>query len=507
VVVVPSFDEGLSLPVIEALRAGAPVVASDIPAHRELLGSGSFLADPASPRDLARAVRTTRGSARTRSRQLGHLTRHRHEALEEAVTRPLRGLAAPSTPLAWPDRPSAPEGLRLSVGVAAPWPPQRTGVADFTAATVIELARLADVTVYTTADADVAAGLPADVRIEQRRVDELMAGGHDHDVLVSVVGNSHFHLPFIQLVQQHDCVVITHDTRLVELYLALRDRGGLQQVMLRGKDRRVLTPSLDDQIEDMRLLQSTAFWEVARRSQLLIGHTPTAAEFMHADTGVPLTLLPFANYRRPQDDVITDEMRRAARTRLGFDDGLVHLASFGFIDTRTKQSDVVVEAAAWLSQWGRRVSLHLVGSAPESLREELTVRAAEAGIEEFDITGFVDDDRFRDYVLGIDLGIQLRVSPLLGVSGPLSDMAAYGTPAVANRGICTDVDTPDFIDRLPDDVSPVMVAEAIDRRLGNPWDPSFVERMRVEYLAAKHPSRYAAQLLELLETVAQRGES
>jgi hypothetical protein len=99
------------------------------------------------------------------------------------------------------------------------------------------------------------------------------------------------------------------------------------------------------------------------------------------------------------------------------------------------------------------------------------------------------------------------VSPLLGVSGPLSDMAAYGTPAVANRGICTDVDTPDFIDRLPDDVSPVMVAEAIDRRLGNPWDPSSVERMRVEYLAAKHPSRYAAQLLELLETVAQRGEA
>lgn len=506
VVVVPSFDEGLSLPVIEALRAGAPVVASDIPAHRELLGSGSFLADPASPRDLARAVRTTRGGTRTRSRQLGHLTGHRHETLEEAVTRPLRGLTAPSRPLAWSDRPTAPEGPRLSVGVAAPWPPQRTGVADFTAATFIELARLAEVTIYTTADADVAAGLPADVTIKQGRVDELMAGGHDHDVLVSVVGNSHFHLPFIQLVQEHDCVVITHDTRLVELYLALRDRGGLQEVMLRGKEGHVLTPPLDDQIEDMRLLQGTAFWEVARRSQLLIGHTPTAAEFMHRDTGVPLILLPFANYRRPQEDVMTAEMRRQARTRLGFNDDLVHLASFGFIDTRTKQSDVVVEAAAWLSQWGRRVSLHLVGFAPESLREELTVRAAEAGIEEFEITGYVDDDRFREYVLGIDLGIQLRVSPLLGVSGPLSDMAAYGTPAVANRGICTDVDTPDFIDRLPDDVSPVMVAEAIDRRLDNPWDPSTVERMRMEYLAAKDPARYAEQLLGLLASIARREE-
>ncbi|HAN70275.1 MAG TPA: hypothetical protein DCQ36_01620, partial [Actinobacteria bacterium] len=55
-VVVPSFDEGLSLPVIEAALAGAPVVASDIPSHRELIGPGSFLADPRSPETLERAV-------------------------------------------------------------------------------------------------------------------------------------------------------------------------------------------------------------------------------------------------------------------------------------------------------------------------------------------------------------------------------------------------------------------------------------------------------------------
>ncbi len=62
-VVVPSFDEGLSLPVIEAVRAGVPVVASDIPAHRELLGTGSFLADPTSPRSMERAVRRAAGKS------------------------------------------------------------------------------------------------------------------------------------------------------------------------------------------------------------------------------------------------------------------------------------------------------------------------------------------------------------------------------------------------------------------------------------------------------------
>lgn len=503
VVVVPSFDEGLSLPVIEALRAGSPVVASDIPAHRELIGVGSFLADPRSPAAIAKAVRATVGKSGIRNRQLQRLQDHRHSDLETVIADRIsanRRTASVDIP--------APLGFvggrALSVGVGTPWPPQRTGIADFTAATITELARLCDVTVYTTADADVRGSLPADVRISAGRIDDVIARGHAHDVFVSVVGNSHFHLPFIEVVDTVDSVVLTHDTRLVELYLALRDRGGVEQVMLRGKGRRSLVPPLDEQIDDLRLLESTALWEVARRARLLLGHTPMAAAAIAQDTGVPMHLLPFANYRRPTDEAVTAEVRSAARQRLGFDDDTVHLASFGFIDTRTKLSDVVVESVAWLSQWGHRVSLHLVGSAPEPVEAELRARAAAAGIERFEITGYVDDATFRDYVLGIDLGVQLRVSPLLGVSGPLSDMAAYGTPAVANRGLCVDVDTPAFFDQLPDDVSPIIVAEAMELRLANPWPAEEIEAMRVDYLDRKSPQRYARDLHEVLMSVATR---
>jgi glycosyltransferase involved in cell wall biosynthesis len=42
----PSFAEGFDLPVVEALALRTPVIASDIPAHRELAGAAATLLDP-----------------------------------------------------------------------------------------------------------------------------------------------------------------------------------------------------------------------------------------------------------------------------------------------------------------------------------------------------------------------------------------------------------------------------------------------------------------------------
>lgn len=504
-VVVASFDEGLSLPVIEALRAGVPVVAADIPAHRELIGTGSFLADPASPTSIASAVRRHAGRASTQQRQAQRLLQHQHQVLEDVVGA-MVGSAAKAASVDLPSAAVNVSGRTLRVGVGTPWAPQRSGVADFSTTTTIELARLADVTVYATADADVAGTTPDGVRITAARIEDVLDHGTDDDVFVSVVGNSHFHLPFLACIDAVDPVVVSHDTRLVELYLALRGRGGVEQLMLRGTGRRSLRPPLDEQIDDMRLLEDAGFWEVARRARMLVMHTPTAAPRIEAETGVRPRLLPFANQRAPHGEV-TEAMRAQARRRLGFDDGpmagTIHLGTFGYVDTRTKMTDVVIETAAWLTQWGHRVSLHLAGSGGSADVEALTRRAQEAGIAHFEVTGFLDDAAFRDYLLAVDLGLQLRISPVLGVSGPLSDLAAYGTPAVASSGLAADVDTPAYVDRLPDDVSPVLVAEAVERAVANPLPHAEREELRQAYLAEKSPARYAQALLELLSEAAR----
>jgi glycosyltransferase involved in cell wall biosynthesis len=55
-VVVPSWYEGFGLPALEALACGTPVVASDLPALREVLGDQAELAPPGDPAALAAAL-------------------------------------------------------------------------------------------------------------------------------------------------------------------------------------------------------------------------------------------------------------------------------------------------------------------------------------------------------------------------------------------------------------------------------------------------------------------
>jgi glycosyltransferase involved in cell wall biosynthesis len=53
----PSFAEGFGLPIIEALSVGTPVLASDLPAHREVGGELACYLDPADEAAWLEAVR------------------------------------------------------------------------------------------------------------------------------------------------------------------------------------------------------------------------------------------------------------------------------------------------------------------------------------------------------------------------------------------------------------------------------------------------------------------
>jgi alpha-1,3-rhamnosyl/mannosyltransferase len=57
--VYPSFYEGFGIPVVQALAAGCPVIASGVSSLPEITGEAALLVDPRSPDEIASAIRQT----------------------------------------------------------------------------------------------------------------------------------------------------------------------------------------------------------------------------------------------------------------------------------------------------------------------------------------------------------------------------------------------------------------------------------------------------------------
>lgn len=64
----PSLDEGFGLPVLEAMRAGAPVITSNVASLPEVAGDAALLIDPQDASALAKAVRRVLDDERLRDK-------------------------------------------------------------------------------------------------------------------------------------------------------------------------------------------------------------------------------------------------------------------------------------------------------------------------------------------------------------------------------------------------------------------------------------------------------
>jgi glycosyltransferase involved in cell wall biosynthesis len=89
--VCPSRFEGFGLTPIEAVASGVPVVASDIPPHREFVGTAARLVPPDDVRALAAAINKALDSAPADPALVSDLTISAAAARFMAALRPFLG--------------------------------------------------------------------------------------------------------------------------------------------------------------------------------------------------------------------------------------------------------------------------------------------------------------------------------------------------------------------------------------------------------------------------------
>jgi len=268
-VVSASRYEGFSLPLAEGMAAGTPALASDIPAHRELVEDQALRFHPDDDAKLTplleRMVLDAAWRQAVTARQAALWPRFRAEKVASRFWDTLLGRLAGRT------APVVLRGRRPRVALLSPLPPDQSGVADYTAATCIELDGLVDLHVFTEAER------PLQLRATRGVVRPLSALPHlvaEFDRVVSVVGNSHFHLRIFELLQRYGGACIAHDARMVGFYRFLLGPERALAVATRELGRPVHEAELDTWLADEgRLRAARAPWR-SRRSRPLCHLSP-----------------------------------------------------------------------------------------------------------------------------------------------------------------------------------------------------------------------------------------
>ena len=489
---VPSLIEGFSIPVAEAALRGTPIVASDIPAHRELIGAGPWLAPAADVDALAEAI--------------GHVRAHRAAVVDEQrtvlgdtadPTRVFERIAAALEPLLAsgrePSRKPLPVRVRPRVAVISPFPPQKSGVADYTAFTFRQVARYAEVDVYTAASP----GVSSLFRIH--RISSAPYLDRRMDAVVNVVGNSHFHFPILDLLGSYGGAAISHDNRMVESYGY--DRGAAWTAMLLSRSGQTVgADEVGEYLLNLDRLPAVGYDLIARQASPLIVHGSSLADRIHRDTGVRPQVVPFVPYNIPRADTIDAATYERCRQTLRLSDDILHIATFGIVDSRTKGADLVIGALSWLHTWGRVAHLHVVGEIPQEEGTSLASLAAQLGIAPYvTLHGRVDDATLEEFLMAVDVAVQIRTSPVLSLSGALADCIAFGVPTVTTQEVADEMNAPAYVVTTGSATSSLLIAEAIDglsdRRRRS---PEAIEADRRQYLATRSVDAYARGLLAAL---------
>lgn len=496
--VVASRAEGFSMPVIEAMACGSPVIASDIPCHRELVTDPAARFAPDDPDELAARLRAVMADPAARE----ELIASQRPTPDRFTAARVGERFAAALELRMPGHArrarKAVAARRPVIALLSPFPPDRSGVADYTRRTVAALSARADVDVWTDQPEPV-----ADPRVRAfHGIGNAAWLRPDYDATVAVLGNSHFHAPILAGHLRHGGPCILHDSRLLDLnawWHGIERTRALAEAELH---RPVSEAEVRHWTRHQGEIPTLFLSEVARASAPLFVHSRALADHVARLYGVEAVHLPFALLREFTPRETAAASRQRARAALGIPAGRTVIVTLGIYGA-TKAPEVCAEAIARLRATGRDAHLVFVGDAGRTA-EPVLRRAAEAGVAEaIHFTAeWIDDETWRTWLLAADGAIQLRTHRFGGISGALMDCIAAGVPTVANEDLAAALDAPATVARVPDTFTADMVAGALGSLLarGDGRD----EATRVRYCNEHSMENYVACLLAALGIEGER---
>ena len=325
-------------------------------------------------------------------------------------------------------------GSRMKLAFVSPLPPQRSGIADYSAQLLPALAQFYDVDVIIDQAQLAAPWVSAHCGV--RDVQWLLDHAQGYDRVMYHFGNSSYHKHMFELLARVPGVVVLHDFFLGDIHNYLAVHGvvphGLFRALYESHGYAALGVWAAEKDGAAVITQYPANLGVVQQSLGVIVHSEHARQLAQTWYGRELA-------RRWQVVALPRALpqqgnRQQARQQLALAPDDFVVCSFGLMGA-TKLNERLLEA--WLLSplaQDPRCRLVFVGEAHAGdYGAAIEAKISSSGLgDRISITGWADAEVFHSYLAGADLAVQLRANSRGETSAAVLDCMNHGLPTLVN---------------------------------------------------------------------------
>lgn len=508
----PSWHEGFGLPALEAMSCGAPVIAANTSSLPDVIGKKDALFDPHDDNAIAEKL----SQILTDSDYRAELIRHGLEQAKQFSWDKSANLAITAFEQLHAKRSNIqpPPTRRPKLAYVSPLPPERTGIADYSAELLPELARHYDIDVIVTQESITDPWINENCSVHT--APWFSNHGHLYDRVLYHFGNSPYHQHMFDLLQKIPGIVVLHDFFLGHIATHI---DGIQDQNQADFLAKTLYQSHGYQAVHERF-HAYNLWDFAWKypcnktvldnARAVIVHSDHSKRLAHQWYGQAVTnkwsVIPLM--RVPAQKTNSQQARKA----LVISQDAFIVSSFGLLG-ESKQNYRLLNA--WLaSPLSQDKHCHLAfvgGNDGGDYGAKLITAINNSGLaDRIHITGWIDATQYRHYLEATNVAVQLRTLSRGETSAAVLDCMNYGLPTIVNaNGAMADLSR-DGVLIIPDEFNDADLEKALEILWKDEEKRNALSARAREVILTQHAPRTCAnqyvQSIEYYYGQAQKGK-